>query len=98
MQARHESARANVGRERIGIVQIRASEALVGDVINRRGAVREGWIEVASIEGLPDGQVLISDHNYRQSFTSQPLDLLWVQVVEPFSERATGAIALPAAS
>ncbi|MEO5843148.1 MAG: hypothetical protein ABIQ73_17425 [Acidimicrobiales bacterium] len=72
-------------RNRITVVEIRAGEVLVGDVINRRGDIREGWMEVARADVMGDGQILISDIAEKTAFLSQPLDILWLQIVSPLA-------------
>jgi hypothetical protein len=72
-------------RNRITVVEIRAGEVLVGDVINRRGHIREGWLEVGRADQMADGQILISDAGEKTTFLSQPLDILWLQIVLPLS-------------
>jgi hypothetical protein len=72
-------------RNRITVVEIRAGEVLVGDVINRRGHVREGWMEVGRADPMHDGQILIADAGEKTTFLSQPLDILWLQIVLPLS-------------
>jgi hypothetical protein len=68
-------------RNRITVVEIRAGEVLVGDVINRRGHIREGWMEVGRTEQMKDGQILIADIDEKTTFLTQPLDILWLQIV-----------------
>jgi hypothetical protein len=72
-------------RNRINVVEIRAGEVLVGDVINRRGHIREGWMEVGRVEQMQDGQILIADIGEKSTFLSQPLDILWLQIVSPLT-------------
>ena len=72
-------------RNRISVVEIRAGEVLVGDVINRRGHIREGWMEVGRTEQMQDGQILIADIGDKTTFLSQPLDILWLQIVSPLT-------------
>ena len=72
-------------RNRITVVEIRAGEVLVGDVINRRGHVREGWMEVGRADPMQDGQILIADAGEKTTFLSQPLDILWLQIVLPLN-------------
>ena len=72
-------------RNRISVVEIRAGEVLVGDVINRRGHIREGWMEVGRAEQMQDGQILIADISEKSTFLSQPLDILWLQIVSPLT-------------
>ena len=72
-------------RNRITVVEIRAGEVLVGDVINRRGHIREGWMEVGRADKMHDGQILIADADEKVTFLTQPLDILWLQIVLPLS-------------
>lgn len=67
-------------RIQVHIVQIRAQDVLAGDVVNRSGAIRDGWVEMAYIEQLPDGRLNLCDESYRKSFVSEPLDLIWLQI------------------
>lgn len=64
------------------IVQIRASDVQPGDVINRRGPERNGWIEVDRLEVLPDGGYVVHDESGRESFTAKDYDLIWLQALE----------------
>ena len=72
-------------RNRVTVVEIRAGEVLIGDVINRRGHIREGWMEVGRADRMHDGQILIADVDEKVTFLSQPLDILWLQIVSPLS-------------
>jgi hypothetical protein len=67
-------------RIQVHIVQIRAQDVLAGDVVNRSGAMRDGWVEIAYTENLPDGRLNLCDESYRKSFVSEPLDLVWLQI------------------
>jgi hypothetical protein len=77
------STRFGAGRTRVEIVEIRAEEVQVGDIVNKAGHQREGWIEVAAVERLPDGRVNIADDTYQKSVTSQGIDLVWLQIARP---------------
>lgn len=68
-------------RMQVHIVQIRAQDVMPGDIVNRTGPVRDGWIEIAYSEQLPDGRLNLCDESYRKSFVSEPLDLVWLQIV-----------------
>ncbi|CAB4733808.1 MAG: hypothetical protein F2754_12795 [Actinobacteria bacterium] len=67
-------------RIQVHIVQIRAQDVLPGDVVNRSGPLRDGWIDMSYIEQLPDGRLNLCDESYRKSFVSEPLDLVWLQI------------------
>ena len=68
-------------RMQVHIVQIRAQDVMPGDIVNRTGPVRDGWIEISYSEQLPDGRLNLCDESYRKSFVSEPLDLVWLQIV-----------------
>jgi hypothetical protein len=75
--------RFSSGRVRIEVVEIRIEDVKVGDIVNKAGHQREGWIEVAAVEALPDGRMNIADETYQLSFTGDPLDLVWLQIARP---------------
>lgn len=69
-------------RGKVAIVQIRAADLQPGDVINRRGPERNGWMEVDRLERLPDGNYVVHDETGRDSFTAKDYDLVWLQTLE----------------
>jgi hypothetical protein len=70
-------------RIKIDIVEIRAQDVQPGDIVNRRGHQRDGWIEVTVVSAMQSGELLIADESERLSFTSAPLDLIWLQIARP---------------
>jgi len=68
-------------RHQITIVQVRAGDLMAGDIINRRGHISEGWFEVAKVEEMPSGEMLVTDERETQAFLMRPLDIVWVQIV-----------------
>ncbi len=68
-------------RSRIEIVMIRAVDAQSGDVVNKRGPEKTGWIEVSKLEPLPDGSFVVHDETDKDSFSARGYDLVWLQVV-----------------
>ncbi len=64
------------------IVQIRAGDLEPGDVINKRGPERNGWLEVDRVEELPGGGLVVHDQSERESFTADGYDLVWLQTLE----------------
>ncbi len=70
-------------RTQVTIVQIRAADARHGDVVNRRGAERTGWVDVDRVEELPDGTRVLHDQAQHDDFTATATDLLWLQVLTP---------------
>lgn len=67
-------------RSEVVTVMIRAGEVMPGDVINRKEG-RLGWMEVADVNPLPDGNLLIADEGSRDNFTISPLDLIYLQTL-----------------
>ncbi|MFQ5556038.1 MAG: hypothetical protein ACE5GB_00755 [Acidimicrobiales bacterium] len=74
-------------------MQVRAGDLEPGDVVNRRGPERTGWIEVAKVETLPDGGLVVHDDTERDSFTAKGYDLVWLQTLEIL--RANSHLPLP---
>lgn len=84
-------------RNQVSIVEVRGQEVLIGDVINKRGHVSGGWFEVARVDPMPDGQILIADEGEKVAFLMAPLDIVWLQIVSPLVGNSHIAIqALPA--
>jgi len=54
---------------------------MAGDVVNRRGPERTGWIEVERLEQLPDETLVVHDMFERDSFTAVGYDLVWLQTL-----------------
>jgi hypothetical protein len=79
---------------RVEVVEIRAEDVQVGDIVNKAGHQRDGWIEVAAVERLPDGRMNIADDTYQKSFTTQGFDLVWLQIARPL--RGNSHLAVPA--
>ncbi len=68
-------------RSRVEIVMIRAFEAQCGDVVNKRGPEKSGWIEIAKVEELQNGSFVLHDDSGTESFTAKGYDLIWLQVL-----------------
>ncbi len=68
-------------RSHVTIVQIRATDLQPGDIVNRRGPERTGWMEVERVESLPDGTLVVQDAEERDSFTATGYDLVWLQTL-----------------
>ena len=75
-------------RSKIEIVQIRAIDVQSGDVVNRRGPNKDGWIEVAKLEELENGSYVVHDESDRESFTASTYDLVWLQVMHELRENS----------
>jgi hypothetical protein len=75
--------RIGSGRVRVEVVEIRADDVQIGDIVNKSGNQRDGWMEVAEVERLRDGRVNIIDETHQRSFTSEGMDLVWLQIARP---------------
>jgi hypothetical protein len=68
-------------RTKVEIVQVRVSDIASGDVVNKRGPEKTGWIEVERLEQLPSGDYVVHDTRDVDSFTATGYDLVWLQIV-----------------
>lgn len=68
-------------RSKVEIVQIRVADVESGDVVNKRGPERNGWIEVDRVEQLESGDFVVHDVRDVDSFTATGYDLIWLQTV-----------------
>ncbi len=68
-------------RSKVEIVQIRVADVESGDVVNKRGAEKNGWIEVERVEQLESGDYVVHDVRDVDSFTATGYDLVWLQTV-----------------
>ncbi|MDW3218450.1 MAG: hypothetical protein R8F63_07525 [Acidimicrobiales bacterium] len=80
-------------RSKVEIVQIRVSDIESGDVVNKRGPEKSGWIEVERLEVLESGDFVVHDSSDTDSFTATGYDLVWLQTV--LSLGANSHFALP---
>lgn len=81
-------------RSRVEIVQIRVTDVEGGDVVNKRGPEKDGWIEVDRVEQLESGELVVHDTLDRDSFTAVGYDLIWLQTIH--SLQANSHLAIPA--
>ncbi|MEZ5244342.1 MAG: hypothetical protein R2707_04530 [Acidimicrobiales bacterium] len=68
-------------RTKVEIVQVRVADVTSGDVVNKRGPEKNGWIEVERLEQLESGDYLVHDAREIDSFTATGYDLVWLQIV-----------------
>ncbi|MEQ8841345.1 MAG: hypothetical protein RIB98_10210 [Acidimicrobiales bacterium] len=68
-------------RSRVEIVQIRVGDIQSGDVVNKRGPEKSGWIEVERVEQLESADYVVHDVRDVDSFTATGYDLVWLQTV-----------------
>jgi hypothetical protein len=80
-------------RSRVEIVQIRVADVQSGDVVNKRGPEKTGWIEVERLERLESGDYVVHDVRDVDSFTATEYDLVWLQTV--LQLHANSHLALP---
>lgn len=80
-------------RSKVEIVQIRVADVESGDVVNKRGAEKSGWIEVERVQKLESGDFVVHDVRDADSFTATGYDLVWLQTVLQLS--ANSHLAIP---
>lgn len=68
-----------MGRWHVHVVQMRARDIRVGDVVNRDPTKFDGWFRVHEIRQLGSGTYNILDKSNAQSFTVGPFDLVGLQ-------------------
>lgn len=68
-------------RTQVEIVQIRVADIESGDVVNKRGPEKNGWVEVERVETLENGSFVVHDVHDRDSFTAVGYDIVWLQTV-----------------
>ena len=68
-------------RNKIEIVRIRVADIEGGDVVNKRGPEKNGWVEVDRVQKLDSGDLVVHDVRDRDSFTAAGYDLVWMQTV-----------------
>ena len=68
-------------RSKVEIVQVRVADVESGDVVNKRGPEKTGWIEVERVERLESGDLVVHDTRDTDSFTATGYDLVWLQTV-----------------
>lgn len=74
-------------------MQIRVADIASGDVVNKRGPEKSGWIEVERLEVLQSGDFVVHDVHDVDSFTATGYDLVWLQTVVTLE--ANSHLALP---
>lgn len=72
-------------RSKVEIVQIRVSDVECGDVVNKRGPEKYGWVEVDRLQQLESGDYVVHDVRDVDSFTATGYDLIWMQTVVSLS-------------
>ncbi len=80
-------------RSKVEIVQIRVADIESGDVVNKRGPEKDGWIEVERLERLDAGDYVVHDVDDRDSFTAVGYTLVWLQTIH--SLQANSHLAIP---
>jgi hypothetical protein len=80
-------------RSKVEIVQIRAADIQSGDVVNKRGPEKDGWIEVDRVEELESGESVVHDVQDRDSFSATGYDLIWLQTIHTLE--ANSHLAMP---
>lgn len=75
-------------RWHVNIVQMRARDVRVGDVVARDASRHDGWFRVHEVKTLADGTMNIIDKGNTLSFTAGPFDLVGLQTPVPLPAEA----------
>ena len=75
-------------RWHVHIVQMRARDIRVGDVIAKDAHRHDGWFRVQEVKTLGDGTVNLIDKGNTRSFTAGPFDLVGLQTPVPLPAEA----------
>jgi hypothetical protein len=79
-------------RWHVNIVQMRARDIRVGDVVARDAGRSDGWFRVHEVKALGDGTVNVIDKSNTRSFTAGPFDLVGLQTPVPLPAEADHAV------
>jgi hypothetical protein len=85
-------------RWHVHIVQMRARDIKVGDVIAKDANRYDGWFRVTEVKALADGTVNLIDKGNTRSFTAGPFDLVGLQTPVPLPAEAERNVAREQAS
>ncbi|MGY6501754.1 MAG: hypothetical protein ACXIVQ_12805 [Acidimicrobiales bacterium] len=80
-------------RWHVQIVNLRARDVRVGDVVAKDPDRADGWFRVNEVKNLPDGSVNVIDKGNNRSFTAGPFDLVGLQTpvqLPPEADRSAG--------
>jgi hypothetical protein len=75
-------------RWHVHIVQMRARDVRVGDVVAKDPTRFDGWFRVHETKTLLDGSINIIDKSNERSFTAGPFDLVGLQTPVPLPAEA----------
>ncbi len=75
-------------RWHVHIVQMRARDVRVGDVVAKDPTRFDGWFRVHETKTLLDGAINIIDKSNERSFTAGPFDLVGLQTPVPLPAEA----------
>ncbi|MDZ7679190.1 MAG: hypothetical protein U5K29_11625 [Acidimicrobiales bacterium] len=75
-------------RWHVHIVQMRARDIKVGDVVAKDASRHDGWFRVHEVKALADGTVNLIDKANTRSFTAGPFDLVGLQTPVPLPAEA----------
>jgi hypothetical protein len=75
-------------RWHVNIVQMRARDIRVGDVVAKDATRFDGWFRVHEVKTLGDGTINIIDKGNTRSFTAGPFDLVGLQTPVPLPAEA----------
>lgn len=68
-------------RNMVQVIQVRMSDVLPGDVVNRNSEEARGWVEVIETQQLPNNGIVLVASSDRDSINGNHNDIVGVQVV-----------------
>lgn len=66
----------------VQVIQVRMSDVMSGDIINKNADDPRGWFMVKDIQPLPNGDIAVLAETDRNSINGGPYDMVGVQVTK----------------
>ncbi len=66
----------------VQVMQVRMSDVLPGDIINKNHDDPRGWFEAKELHELPNGGVAVIAHSDKDSINGGPYDIVGVQLAK----------------
>lgn len=69
-------------RTMVQVMQVRMSDVLPGDIVNKNADDARGWFEVKELQELPNNAVVLAAHSDRDSVNGSINDIVGVQITK----------------
>lgn len=66
----------------VQVMQVRMSDVLPGDVVNKNHDDPRGWFEAKELQELHDGGIAVLAHSDKDSINGAPNDIVGVQLAK----------------